>query len=171
MINERCRGAAIVEIQCRLSEHFSGREEVVAIYLFGSQARGQADHLSDMDIALLLRPDLPRETMWRLGLRLDVEVCDILGTDNVDVIILNTAPLEAQFEIIRTAVLLHCNDENVRTDYEVWMMNAYWDSKRMWEEYDAYALQRIREKMTDAERQQYQDTIAKIRRMHRASES
>ena len=32
-------------------------------YLFDSQARGRADHLSDVDVALLLRPELSRETL------------------------------------------------------------------------------------------------------------
>jgi hypothetical protein len=153
----------------KLAIHFAGREEVVAVYLFGSYARGEADHLSDLDIALLLRPDLPREAMWRLGLRLDVEVCDVLGTDDVDVVVLNTAPLEAQFEVIRTGILLYSNDEGIRTEYEVLMMSAYWDFKKVLDEYDAYALRRIREGMTDAERREYQAAIDKIRRMHKAS--
>jgi predicted nucleotidyltransferase len=72
------------------------KQIVVAVYLFGSYPRGEADHLSDLYIALLLRPDLPCEAMGRLGLRLDIEVCDLLGTEDVDVIVLNTAPLEAQ---------------------------------------------------------------------------
>jgi hypothetical protein len=153
----------------KLAVHFTGRKEVVAVYLFGSYARGKADHLSDLDIALLLRPDLPREAMWRLGLRLDVEVCDVLGTDDVDVIVLNTAPLEAQFEVIRTGILLHSNDEGIRTEYEVLMMSAYWDFKKVLDEYDAYALRRIREDMTDVERREYQATLDKIRRMHKTS--
>ncbi len=153
----------------KLAVHFTGRKEVVAVYLFGSYARGKADHLSDLDIALLLRPDLPREAMWRLGLRLDVEVCDVLGTDDVDVIVLNTAPLEAQFEVIRTGILLHSNDEGIRTEYEVLMMSAYWDFKKVLDEYDAYALRRIREGMTDVERREYQATLDKIRRMHKTS--
>ena len=152
-----------------LATLLASRREVVAIYLFGSHARGEANHLSDIDIALLLRPDLPEEAMWRLGLRLNAEVCNILGTENVDVIVLNTAPLEAQFEIIRTGKLLHSSDENIRTEYEVQMMNAYWDFKKVLDEYDAYALKRIREGMTDVERREYQATLDKIRRMHRAS--
>ena len=137
-------------------------------YLFDSQARGRADHLSDVDVALLLRPELSREILWRLELRLDVEVCDALGSDNADVIVLNTAPLEVQFEIIRTGMLLHSNDETARTDYEVQMMSEYWDFKKILDEYDAYALRRIRENMSDAERQEYQAARDKIRRMRQA---
>ena len=152
-----------------LTAHFAGREEVVAVYLFGSQARGEADHLSDVDVALLLRPDLSRETLWRLELRLDVEVCDALGSDDVDVIVLNIAPLEVQFEIIRTGMLLHSNDENARTDYEVQMMSEYWDFRKILDEYDSYALRRIWENMSDAERQEYQAARDKIRRMRQAA--
>jgi len=157
-----------MEALSKLATHFADSREVMALYLFGSYARGEADQLSDVDIALLLRPNLPRETMWRLGLRLNAEVCNILGTEDVDVIVLNTAPLEAQFEIIRTGKLLHSSDENIRTEYEVQMMNAYWDFKKVLDEYDAYALKRIREGMTDAERREYQATLDKIRRMHQA---
>jgi len=32
-------------------------------YLFDSHAQGRADHLSDVDVALLLRPELSRETL------------------------------------------------------------------------------------------------------------
>jgi hypothetical protein len=143
----------------KLTIHFASLEEMVAVYLFGSYARGEADHLSDLDIALLLQPDLPREAMWRLGLRLDVEVCDLLGIEDVDVIVLNTAPLEAQFEVIRTGILLYSNDEGIRTEYEVQMMSAYWDFKKVLDEYDAYAFRCIRDGMTDVESQGYQATL------------
>lgn len=152
-----------------LAAHFAGRTEVVAVYLFGSHARKQADHLSDVDVALLLRPELPRETLWRLGLQLDVEVCDALGTDDVDVIVLNTAPLEAQFEILCTGMLVHSNDESVRTDYEVQMMSEYWDFRKILDEYDAHALRRIWENMSDAERREYQAARDKIRRVRQAA--
>lgn len=97
-----------------------------------------------------------------------MEVCNALGSDDVDVIVLNIAPLEVQFEIIRTGMLLHSNDENACTDYEVQTMSEYWDFKKILDEYDAYALRRIRENMSDAERQEYQAARDKIRRMRQA---
>jgi predicted nucleotidyltransferase len=83
----------------RVAEHLGRWKEVVAIYLFGSQARGESDHLSDVDLAVLLQRDLSKETMWHLESKLAVEVSDLLQTSNVDFYVLNLAPLSAQFEI------------------------------------------------------------------------
>jgi len=147
-----------------LKRYLEQREEVVAAYLFGSHARGEADARSDVDIALLLRPDLP--DLAHLTLTLDWEVCDVLGTDEVDVIILNTAPLEARFEILRTGRLIHSNDEAFRTEWEVRTMSAWWDFRKVLDLYDRYAFRRMHEEMSDAERREYQAARAKIRRMH-----
>ena len=37
-----------------IQSYFAGQPEVVVAYLFGSVARGRANHLSDVDIAVLL---------------------------------------------------------------------------------------------------------------------
>ncbi|HHH42292.1 MAG TPA: nucleotidyltransferase domain-containing protein [Chloroflexi bacterium] len=147
-----------------LKRYLERREEVVAAYLFGSHARGEADARSDVDIAFLLRPNLP--DLAHLTLTLDWEVCDALGTDEVDVVILNTAPLEARFEILRTGRLIHSNDEALRTEWEVQTMSAWWDFRKVLDLYDCYAFRRMYEEMTDAERREYQAARAKIRRMH-----
>ena len=77
-----------------LKSYLEGRDEIVAAYLFGSHARGEAGARSDVDIALLLRPGLP--DVAHLTLTFDREVCDVLDTGKADVITLNTAPLEAR---------------------------------------------------------------------------
>jgi predicted nucleotidyltransferase len=41
------------------------QDEIIALYLYGSHARGQANALSDIDIALLARLDLPQRQLWR----------------------------------------------------------------------------------------------------------
>lgn len=40
----------------RIIQFFRKRPEVVAVYLFGSRARGRATELSDIDLAILLDP-------------------------------------------------------------------------------------------------------------------
>jgi predicted nucleotidyltransferase len=148
-----------------LRSYTRGRREIVAVYLFGSQASGEADELSDIDVALLLRDGLPDPA--HLELRLAVEVSSMLGSDDVDVVVLNDAPLEAQFEIVSTGRLIHSNDEPARTDYEVLMMSKYWDFKKYLDEYDFYVLKRIREQMSDAERRVYQAARDTIRKLHK----
>ena len=154
-------------ISRRLTEHFSGREEVVAIYLFGSQARGQADHLSDIDVALLLRPDLTDSA--HLELRLISQVYDALGTEDVDVVILNDAPLRMQAEVIQTGQLLVCNDPASRIEYEVRLMSRWWDLKPLLETYDRIFFQRLKDGFTDEQRRAYERARQVPARAHRAA--
>jgi predicted nucleotidyltransferase len=133
-----------------LAGYFSRCEEVVVAYLFGSCAQGRQDHLSDIDAAVLLVDGYSREEMWRFELELAGQVCEILETDQVDFYVLNTAPLVAQFAIISTGLVLLSNDETKRTDYEVAVMNRYWDFKRYDEEYDAHFVRRLKGSLDDA---------------------
>lgn len=134
--------------------------DVIAVYLFGSVARGTEDHLSDVDLAVLLRPGIPKQQMWRLEDALAVEVSSILGTDEVDFFVVNLVPLHAQFEIIATGRLLYSADEDVRAEFEVWVMNRYWDFEPYRMLFDTHLTQRIKEGFSDAERQQYLATLA-----------
>jgi len=136
-------------------------EEIVAVYLFGSQARGGADRLSDVDIAVLLRDGHSQEWLWAVEDELAIAVCDSLQRDDVDLVILNTAPLTFQFEVIATGELLLSNDEAARTDFEVAVMTRYWDFKKYEEEYDHYLLTRIKERFSDVERQEYHAALDK----------
>lgn len=65
---------------------------MIAAFLFGSQARGSAGPLSDLDVAILHLDGLgPRE---RLDLRLGLAAAGgaALATGEVDIVLLNGAP-------------------------------------------------------------------------------
>lgn len=146
-----------------LIAYLEQKKEIVAVYLFGSQARGTADALSDIDMAILLRDGQSQGQLWAFEDHLAVAVSDLLRTSNVDLVILNTAPLAFQFEAIATGELLLSNDEAARTDFEVAVMTRYWDFKKYEEEYDRYLLIRIKERFNNAERQEYHTTLDKVR--------
>jgi hypothetical protein len=143
----------------RVAHRLAEVDGVVAIYLFGSQARGQADHLSDVDLAVLVREDVAKEEMWRLEDRLGVMASEQLETGKVDLFVVNLAPLSAQFEVISTGRLLLSSDEVRRTDSEVAIMNQWWDFREFDARFDRYVLARIKEGFSDAEREQYHATL------------
>ena len=77
------RGPAIVvhgELRRQLAELFESAHDVVAAYLFGSQASGNRGPLSDIDLAVWLddHPD-PRERLSR-QLALSSQASSLLGT-------------------------------------------------------------------------------------------
>lgn len=58
--------------------------------LFGSQATGEAGSHSDIDVAVEFLPSV--EDQFKAQLRLGVDLTDVLGTDDVDVVDLQTVP-------------------------------------------------------------------------------
>ena len=91
-------------------------EPVVAAYLFGSHARGEADHLSDVDVALLAPDVAPRD---RLDLRLRVmgELSHALEGE-VDVIVLDESPLTLSGRVIHDGAVVYSANEQRRAQYE-----------------------------------------------------
>ena len=66
--------------------------EVVLAYLYGSQARGDARPLSDVDVAVQFTPDLPRRERFSQMGRLTSDLCRLLQRDDVYVVDLDTIP-------------------------------------------------------------------------------
>jgi uncharacterized protein len=98
-------------------------EAVLLVYLFGSQASGQAGPGSDYDLGILLdrRQDAPARRA-----RLAHELTVIMGTPDVDVVFLNQAPPELAFAVIQ-GQLLYERDLATRVEYEAQVMSRYCD--------------------------------------------
>jgi predicted nucleotidyltransferase len=79
---------------------------ICALYLFGSYAAGRATSLSDIDLAILLEQAEPRENYFKYRLNLMAEFSSQLGTEKVDVIILNDATPDLAYYIIKDGQLL-----------------------------------------------------------------
>ena len=115
------------EARRRLSEVLD-REGVVAAMLIGSQARGEAGPLSDVDIAVWHEPELDRERKWALQMDLIGVACDALKTTEVDLVMLNDAPPLFQHRAIRDAVPLVERDRAQRVRLETRALLDYFDT-------------------------------------------
>lgn len=111
----------------RLSEVLD-QEGVVAAMLIGSQARGEAGPLSDVDLAVWHEPDLDRDQSWDLQLALIGAACDALKTNEVDLVMLNQAPPLFQHRAIRDAVRLVERDRDQRVRFETRALLDYFDT-------------------------------------------
>jgi predicted nucleotidyltransferase len=100
--------------------------EVKLAYLFGSRATECAGPLSDLDLAVYLEVS---DSLTRHDLRMTLhdEVSRALGTDRVDVTVLDPAgPPEFNYQVIRDGVILH-EEEPYRVILEPRILNAYFD--------------------------------------------
>lgn len=96
-----------------------------AAYLFGSVARGEARPDSDVDVAVLF-PSPPPQTLAGQPFLVASELESILGR-RVDVVVLNTAPVDLVHRVLRDGVLLMQPDPSARIAFEVRARNQYFD--------------------------------------------
>jgi len=103
------------------------RDDIAFAYLFGSMAGGISSPLSDVDIAVYLREGpFSEKRLTILG-----DLIDILRTDNVDLILLNTAPGGLKARIVRNRVILADNLPFSRHLFESRTLRAYMDFSKM----------------------------------------
>jgi len=104
---------------------------VVLVYLYGSTAQGFTTPLSDVDIALVLQPDRAESLSAydRLLLEMDVSIAlqQHCSLDDVDVRVVNGAPIELQGRIVSEGILLYAADENFRVGYETFTIKRFLD--------------------------------------------
>jgi predicted nucleotidyltransferase len=115
-------------VQNRLSAAFGqvakGRG-VIAAYLYGSHVRGDAGAGSDIDVAVLLEDAESHSSLdlLRLGRELEAQS----GMKNIDVRLLNDAPLAARGRILTEGKLLYSGNDSKRVDFEVTCRSRYFD--------------------------------------------
>jgi predicted nucleotidyltransferase len=100
------------------------RSDVVFAYLFGGLARGKRSPLSDVDIAVYLSDDVNSATakMEILG-----HLSAMLQTDEIDLVVLNSAPLPLKMRILQEKKTIADRDPFTRHRYESLTMRSYFD--------------------------------------------
>lgn len=93
----------------------AGDRHVLFAYVFGGVGRGRVTPLSDVDIAVYL-DDTADASVARLELL--GTLTKILGSDAVDLVVLNNAPLSLSGRIQHSARVLVDHDPERRYEYE-----------------------------------------------------
>jgi predicted nucleotidyltransferase len=127
-----------------LGARFSAFPEVVAVYLFGSVARGTRGKSSDVDIAVLTRAREASQRRSRSIVEYVQAACDALGTDNVDVVLLHRAPIALRHEVFREGKLLLVRDPEALTRFRLESSREYLDTIPLRRTYEEAFFRRIR---------------------------
>jgi len=104
-------------------------DKIIALYLFGSYASGRPTSLSDIDLAVLFDRAVQPECFLPEKLRLMGDLSIILGTDSIDLIVLNQAPPGLGYRVIKEGKLLFARDEtkNQLVEFKVRVLDRYFD--------------------------------------------
>jgi len=127
-----------------LEAYFASADGLVLAYLFGSHARGRAGPLSDVDVAVLLTGRPNDDYCFDRRLEIMGGLMDILLAEDVDVAILNQAPLALRYRVVRDGVLLFCRDRQAMIEFCVRTVSEYLDFKPVIEQHERAILQRAR---------------------------
>lgn len=106
----------------KIIEEVKNHPKVVAIYLFGSYARGEEKPLSDIDIAVILKdPDKKDEA-------------DIgsLYSEKIDLVLFHRLPLHIQYEVFKYGKELFVRDEDYLLELKLAVLRKYLEYSRVY---------------------------------------
>ena len=145
VVDERSRVPPLDTAALDRLTHALDREGVVAAMLIGSQARGTAGPLSDVDVGVWHVSGLDPTARLRLRLDLMRDASEALGTPEVDVVPLNDATPLMRHRAIRDGRRLVERDRDERVRLETRAILDYLDTAPLRAELGRGLRRRIRE--------------------------
>jgi uncharacterized protein len=128
-----------IPVEARLKAFFEDDARgAVAVYLFGSVARGDVRPESDVDVGVLFAAE-PPTTLDAPQFVLEGDLGQVLGCP-VQVVALNRAPADLVHRVLRDGRLVLDRDRAARIRFEVRSRNEYFDLapiRRLYRHYPA----------------------------------
>jgi uncharacterized protein len=128
-LSDKEQKSMIAEITGKLEEYFDKHEEILFAILFGSLAKGKANKLSDVDIAVMVDPKFDKSFPFGYQAELITDLMQILKRNDVDVVILNRAPIALKHEVLKYGKFIFIRDKQARIKFQVDTINQYEDYK------------------------------------------
>jgi predicted nucleotidyltransferase len=114
---------------------FDSAPGIAAVYLFGSAARGEMQHDSDIDVGVLFAT-APRSTLDAQPYHLEAELERRVGR-RVEIVVLNRAPADLRVRVLRAGRLLIDRNRSARIAFEVQTRNEFFDLEPILKRYRA----------------------------------
>jgi uncharacterized protein len=105
-----------------LTENLKDEHNIAFMYLFGGLLNKKSNPLSDVDIAVYLKSTKNFDYLEIFG-----KITDTLGTDEVDLVVLNSAPISLAGRILQNRKVLIDNNPFLRHRYESLTLREYFD--------------------------------------------
>jgi uncharacterized protein len=148
----------------KLAGVFKQNKAINALYLFGSFAAGNVKPLSDVDIAVLLKNGVPASKYWDYKINLFSQASAVLGTDEIDLVLLNEAPPELRYNVLKDGKALFCCNELERREFQEKAVFDYLDTRHLREEGYSQLKERIRKGRFSNDQGEHKKDIASVRR-------
>lgn len=127
-----------------IRNYFSKIPAIVLVYLYGSQAVGEAKNESDIDLAILVDEakadafDLQFKAMSDLGRNINKEI---------EVQNLHAVDISFAHRVITEGKLIHSKNIKDKVEYETYVLRQYFDLKPLLDEFYSYLRERARRRL------------------------
>lgn len=125
---DSCRTSLKPELLSKLAHIASEHQDVWALYLFGSHAKGKATEQSDIDLGVLFNPTLNEEQVWSLRLQLADRFSTVGSPRQVDLVVMGE-DLDLSFRILRQGIKLYVKNHDEVCSREATLASMYYDFK------------------------------------------
>ena len=117
----------ILELLPKAAYYLDRHPQIIFAYLFGGLSKGPVQPLSDIDIAVYLRQnaDICETKLEILG-----NLTNALQTDEIDLVVINTAELPLINNILKSKKLIVDKEPFLRHGFESLVMRKYFDFSR-----------------------------------------
>ena len=114
----------ILQLLPKAADYLESHPKVLFAYLFGGLAKGNLQPLSDVDFAVYLA-----HSSSFSGIKLDIlgNLMEILQTDEIDLVVLNTAELPLQMNVLKAKKVIVDKDPFARHKFESLTMRKFFD--------------------------------------------
>lgn len=133
------------EIQ-RILSFFDKCPEVASLYIFGSFDTPRERSDSDIDIAVLIRPEEARDVRIKDLRTKYYSASPGFSMRTVDIVILNAAPTFLRYQVLKTGRILMDKDPAFRKAFSARVLQEYFDYRPIEETYLKKLSARIRER-------------------------
>ncbi len=118
---------SVERLRASIAEALADRAEVLEAYLFGSYAAGRAQQHSDIDVAVYVDEVSLHEGPYGYAADLTSILMAALGTNDVDLVVLNSAPPLLYHRVLRDGVRLVSRNLKATTTREGRALSRYCD--------------------------------------------
>lgn len=143
----------------------SKQPDVIAVYLFGSTARQQSTHLSDIDIAVLLEKQPSEQDLVLRQLEI-MESVNPSTNRQTQITVLNNASLFLIYQVLNEGILIYERSSQERISFVVQALGKYFDFKPRLDNIRQAAQNQIKEEGLGRKKRRPSRTLDAARRIH-----